>query len=158
MGVRKVEINLNTVCGGESKVGIRSFGGVFSSRAEMLTSRADILNDKDRALMKMYLRNGLTFRQIAHVSGMNETTVARRIHKLTAKLIDGEYITCLRNRDRFNRIEMTVSRDYFLEGISQKKIAKKRKLTVYSTRKILLKIREVIDACRTRRQKGDMKK
>ena len=155
MGKRKVAIDLNSVCEGEGKAGIRSFGGVFSSQADMLAIRADILNAKDRALLKMYHRNGLTFRQIAHVAGVNEAIIARKIHKLTAKLVDGEYLTCLRNRDKFNRTEMTVARDYYLEGMSQKQIAKKRKMTIYSTRKILLKIRQILESCDRQHTRGN---
>jgi len=147
MGGRKVWVNLNRVGDGGNKAEIRSFSKVFSSRIETLASRTDILNTKDRAIMTMYLKNGFTFRQIAEVAGTNESVISRRIHKLTSKLTDGEYITCLRNRDKFDRVEMAVAKDHFLNGISQIKTAEKHGMTIYSTRKLLRKILKVVDSC-----------
>lgn len=148
MGGRKVWDNLNKVGDEDSKAEIRSFGKVYSGRIETLASRAEILNSKDQAIIKMYLKNGLTFRQIAQVAGTTEGVIARRIHKLTSKLTDGVYITCLRNRDKFDRVEMAVAKDHFLEEMTQMKIAEKHGMTVYSTRKLLRKILKVLDACR----------
>ncbi len=151
MAGRKVGIDFDKVCDSNSKVGLRSCGSVFSSRIDMLTSRADILSSNDRALMKMYLKNGTTFRQMAQVAGTNEKAIARKIHDLTSRIIEGEYITCLRNRERFDRIEMAVARDYFIEGLTQKRIAKKRRITLYTTRKILLKIQDIVSKLENRR-------
>jgi hypothetical protein len=144
---RKGEIDFNTICKEDSKSGFHSYKGVFSDRAEMLVNRADILNGKDKALLKMYLTNGMTFRQIACIAGTSELVIGRKIHALTAKLVEGDYITCLQNRNKFKRFEMVVAKDYFLEGISQKAIAKKRKMTVYTTRKVLRNIREIVAGC-----------
>jgi hypothetical protein len=144
---RKGEIDFNTICKEDSKGGFHSCKGVFSDRAEMLANRADILNGKDKALLNMYLKNGMTFRQIAYAAGTTELIIGRRIHALTAKLAEGDYITCLQNRDKFNRVEMAVAKDYYLDDISQKAIAKKRRMTVYTTRKVLRNIREIVAAC-----------
>jgi hypothetical protein len=144
MSGQKVVIDIDNAFDADNEVELRSCGSVFSGRIDLLASRADILNSKDRALMKMYLKHGMTFRQMAQVAGTYESMISRRIHKLTSRLIEGEYITCLQNRDKFDRIEMAVARDYFLEGISQQAIAKKRGLTVYTTRKILLKIQDIV--------------
>ena len=144
MGSQKVMVNLSGICDRGSKAALHSCNNVFSSGIDMLASRADILNGKDRALMKMYLKHGTTFRQMAQVAGTNEATIARKIHSLTSRLVEGEYITCLRNRDKFDRIEMAVARDYFIEGMPQRAIAKKRGLTIYTTRKILLKIQKLV--------------
>lgn len=149
MGFRKAEVDIEQVCGPDNNVGARSIGGVFSSHAEMLAARADILNAKDRALMKMYLKNGLTFLQIAKIVGMNPTTIARRIRKLSTRLADNKYITCLRYREQFGRDEISIAKDYYMEGMSQRQIARKRGMSVYSTRKVLERIRSVVDSCRT---------
>ena len=114
------------------------------NRIDLLKVRADILVGRDRALMKMYLEDGIPFRRIAQVAGVNEATIARRICKLTKKLLDSEYITCLRNRNRFTRTEQLIARDYFLLGLSQKKIADKRNITIYGLRKTLTKIQQLV--------------
>ena len=113
-------------------------------RIDLLRSRVSLLTGKDKLLMTMYLRNGNTFYQMAKLTGVNEATVARRIYKVTKRLMDGEYITCLRNRDKFTEEEMAVARDYFLGGKSIKKIAVKRRLSYYRVRQTLKKIQEIV--------------
>ncbi len=130
--------------GNDRNAGAVSKSDVYSSRVEMLSSRASVLTGKDRALMKMYLKNGSTFRQMARLAGTNEATVARRINKLVSRLVNAEYIICLRNRNIFDRIEISIARDFFIGGISQKKIALKRNVSIYIVRKALLKIQQVI--------------
>jgi predicted DNA-binding protein YlxM (UPF0122 family) len=115
-------------------------------KADLLRGRADLLTGKDKALMTMYLEHGNSFRQMARVAGVTEVTIARRIRKLTDRLIDGHYITCLRSRGKFTALEMTVARDYFLTGLSMKNIAAKRHSTFYRIRKMLEKIRLVVTA------------
>jgi len=113
-------------------------------RIELLRSRVSLLTGRDRLLMTMYLENGNTFRQMARLAGVNEANIARRIHKVTKRLIDGEYITCLRNRDKFTEAELAMAKDYFLLGLSQKKIALKRDCSTYQVRKILKRIQHLV--------------
>jgi hypothetical protein len=113
-------------------------------RIDLLRSRVNLLAGKDKLLMTMYLENGNSFRQMAQLAGINETSIARRIHKVTKRLIDGEYITCLRNRDKFTGAEMAVAKDYFLLGLSIRKIANKRRWTYYQVREILKKIQRTV--------------
>ena len=117
---------------------------VFRDRIDLLRNRAELLTGKDKVLMMMYLKNGNSFRQMARLMGVNEVSIARRIYKITQRLIDGEYITCLRNRDKFTPIEMRVSKDYFLEGFSMRKIAARHGLTYYRVRQTLKKIERLI--------------
>jgi predicted DNA-binding protein YlxM (UPF0122 family) len=116
----------------------------YRDRIDLLRSRVGLLTGKDKVLMTMYMENGNSFRQMARLSGVNEVSIARRIHKVTKRLINGEYITCLRNRDRFDKNELDVAKDYFLVGLSMKKIAKKRDSTYYCVRKALKKIQGII--------------
>ncbi len=117
---------------------------ICRDRIDLLRSRVNLLSGKDRLLMTMYLKNGNSFRQMARLAGVNEASIARRIHKITKRLIDGEYITCIRNRDKFARAELVVAKDYFLLGLSQKKIAAKRNYSLYSIRKTLSKIQQLV--------------
>ena len=119
---------------------------VYRDRIELLRSRVNLLGSKDRLLMTMYLENGNSFYQIGKLAGVSETTIARRIDRLTKKLIEGEYIICLRNREKFTRSELAVVRDHFLMGMSLKKIAKKRRRTFYQVRQMMKKIKRLISA------------
>lgn len=116
----------------------------YRDRIDLLRSRANMLTGKDKALMTMYLENGNSFRQMAQLAGVNEATIARRIHKITRRLINGEYITCLRSRDKLTRTEMEVAKDYFLLGLSIKKIADKRHCSYYRVRESLKKIQQLV--------------
>jgi len=113
-------------------------------RIDLLRSRASLLTGRDRLLMEMYLENGNTFRQMARLAGVNESSIAKRINKVTKRLLDGEYITCLRNRERLGVAELSMAKDYFLDGLSIRRIAEKRGCTFYQVRKTLLKIQAIV--------------
>ena len=120
----------------------------YRDRIDLLHRRASLLTGKDRLLMIMYLERGNSYRQMARLAGVAETSIARRIQKITERLIDGEYITCLRNRDKFTRTEMAVANDYFLLRLPQRKIAAKRNYSVYRVRKILKRVRQLVQTIR----------
>jgi len=98
--------------------------------------------------MTLYLVDGKSFRQIAQLAGIDETSIARRVYKLTERLLDGEYITCLRNSHKFTRTDMVVAKEYFLMGLSIKKIATKYQWTYYRVRKTVRKIRRMVKELR----------
>jgi predicted DNA-binding protein YlxM (UPF0122 family) len=116
----------------------------YRDRIDLLRSRVNLLTGQDKLLMTMYLENGNSFRQMARLAGVNETNIARRIHKVTKRLIDGEYITCLRNRDKLTDAELAIAKSYFLTGLSIKKIAAKKHTTYYRIRETLKKIQRIV--------------
>ena len=118
----------------------------WRNRIDSLRSRVGLLVGKDKLLMTMYLENGNSFRQIARLTGVNISTVARRIHKLAKRLTNGEYITCLRNREKFTGAELVIVKDYFLVGLTRREIAAKRNCSVYRVRKILKKVQRLVAA------------
>lgn len=113
-------------------------------RIDLLQNRIELLTGRDRVLMSMYLQNANSFRQMAKLSGVNEATIARRIYKIVNRLIDGEYLTCLRRRREFSSLELKVAKDYFVRGLSQRKIAKKRNCSLYHVRKTTRKIQQMV--------------
>lgn len=114
-------------------------------RMELLRSRIELLKGREKALMQMYVENGISCRQLAQLSGVNEANIARRIEKLTRRLLDGEYIRCLRNREKFTRQEMAIARSYFVQGLSRRKIAFRLGVGVYRVRKSLRKIHRILN-------------
>lgn len=116
----------------------------YRDRIDLLRSRVNLLTGKDKLLMTMYLENSNSFRQMARLAGVNESRIARRIHKVIKRLLDGEYITCLRNRNKFSKTEMGIAKDYFLLGLSMKKIAGKRRRSYYRVRETLKKIQRLV--------------
>ncbi len=93
----------------------------------------------------MYLENGNTFRQMASLIGINEANIARRINKITKRLINGKYIICVRNSEQFSKIELGIAKNYFLLGMSIRDIAKKFSITYYRSRQTLQKIQNLIE-------------
>ncbi len=114
---------------------------------DLLRSRLHLLNGKEKVLMTMYLENGNSCRQIARLTGVSDTSIARRINILTERLTDGEYITCLRNRDKFTRDQMTIAKDYFLVGLSMKEITVKRRWSRHHVRETIIKIKSILNDC-----------
>ncbi len=115
----------------------------YRDRIDLLRSRVSMLTGKDKLLMTMYLSNSNSFRQMARLAGVSEASIARRIRKVTKRLTDGKYITCLRNRDKLTRGEMAVAKDYYLLGLSQRKISLKRNYSIYRIGKILTRIQQL---------------
>jgi hypothetical protein len=116
------------------------------NRVELLRSRVCHLRGRDRLWMTMYLQNGNNINQMARMCGKSPSTIYRRICKLTRLLIESEYITCLRFRDRFSKTEMLFAREYFLEGISYRDIAKKHCISAYKVHKMVMGIRGVLES------------
>lgn len=111
-------------------------------RIELLRRRVNLLKGKDKLLMTMYLDNSNSFRQMSQLAGIDETSIARRINRIIKRLIDGKYIICLRNCNRFTAGELTIAKEYFLLGLSIKKIAARKRWTYYQTHKTIKKIQQ----------------
>lgn len=116
----------------------------YRDEIDLLHGRLDLLKGKDKVLMTMYLENDNSFRQIAQLIGISETSIARRIRGLTKRLADGQYITCLRNRNKFTEFQINIAKDYFLFGLSIKEIANIRWCSFYRIRKTIKEIKSII--------------
>ena len=139
--MKRVQVDFDRIAANEG--GSLSARTIYADRIELLRARAQILAGKDKALMEMYLKNGSTLSQMARLAGVSEATISRRVHRLVRRLLDGEYIRCLRKCGQLDSLEQAIARDYFLEGLSRKKIALKRDVTAYQVRKMLKKIKLV---------------
>ena len=109
-----------------------------------LQKRVNLLTGKDKVLMRMYLENGASFRQISGLTGISEQAIARRIQKLARRLAEGQYIDCLRHRDKLTARELNIAKDYFLKGLSMRSIAAKYDSSYYRVRKAIGKIQYLL--------------
>jgi hypothetical protein len=105
---------------------------------ELLRIRAAQLAGEDRALMTLYLDGGNSFRQIARLTGQYPTSIARRIRRITQRLLDETYPRCLQNRAAFTAFELAVIKDHFVRGYSCHEISRTRKASYYHIRSIIL--------------------
>ena len=117
------------------------------AQIDLLRSRLSHLDKDDKLLMTVHLENGNNTYQISRMTGLCRTSIARRINLLTMRLLEGIYITCLRNRRKFNKHQMAIAKDYFLTGLSIKKIALKRRRSRYCIAETLKKIKSILKEC-----------
>lgn len=121
----------------------------LKDRIDLIRCRAELLTGRDRVLIQMYLDNTGTVRQMARLAGVNEANVARRIHKLVRRLLDGQYITCLHYRDKFTEEQIEMARDYFLDGLPMREIADRHETTYYAVRRTIKQIQRLTAVTRT---------
>jgi predicted DNA-binding protein YlxM (UPF0122 family) len=104
------------------------------NQVDLLRGRIELLEGKDRAMMEMYLEQGNSLRQIAELLGVNATSLARRIRKLSERLTKGIYLQCRRHENMFSESELSLAKDYFLRGMNMRRIAKRRKMRYHKVR------------------------
>ena len=128
-----------------------NFKGLRQGSIELLRSRLNLLCGTDKLLMTMYIEHGNSFRQIARIRGVAETSIARRIRAIAKRLTDGPYIDCLRNRDKLTSCQLTIAKDYYLLDLSMRQIATKRQWSYYRVRDTIIQIRKIISTLQQRR-------
>jgi CRP-like cAMP-binding protein len=121
----------------KSTVGFRDF-------YELLESRLEFLEGRDRQIMTMRIRQGASFGQIAILTNSHESTIARAIRRLSARLLTGAFIDCLRNKNRLTDEQLAIARDRFLLKLPFKTIAKKQNCTLYHVRLIVEQITKTL--------------
>jgi len=112
---------------------------------ELLAGRLNLLVGTDKLLMTMYIEHGNSIRQIARIRGTTEASIARRIRAISKRLADGPYIDCLRNRDRLTGLQLAIAKDYYLMGLSMRRIAAKRRWSYYRVRDTIIEIRSIVN-------------
>lgn len=110
---------------------------------ELLKGRISILKGAEKLLMKMYFVDGYTMYQIAARAGVTEGTVSRRIKRISQRLCGPLFCAFFENKKNFDTLERRVVRDFLREGLSQRKISAKRKLTRYRVRKAIDKLQSL---------------
>ena len=121
----------------------------LAGMADLLNSRAKMLTGKDKALMKMYLDGKVSFRQMSRISSVTESSIRRRVGRLIKGLLGEEFVICIKYRQRLGKKELDIARDYYVAGLSQKKMAAKNKCTMYFVKKSVSNIRQLVDEVRT---------
>lgn len=115
---------------------------------ELLRSRIDLLTGTNRTLVMMYLEHGNSLRQIAELAGLQTSTVARRIRRIVERLHDETFLLCLKQRDSFSELELAIVKDYFVLGLSARRISSNRNVSYYRVRAAIRKARHLASAPR----------
>jgi DNA-directed RNA polymerase specialized sigma subunit len=111
---------------------------------DLVRGRLNLLKGKEKIIMAMYIEKGNSIRQIARLMGVDEMKISRKIQKLTHTLSDGTFIKCIKKRDKLSLREMSIARDYFLNGSSIRQIANKNNWSFYRVRQKLQEIKHTI--------------
>ena len=107
---------------------------------DALRNKSSVLGEEDRGLMKMYLDKGASLQQIARVAGLNEVTIARRIHSITRRLAEGAYLECVRHGDKLSSEELGIAAGYYLRGMPMRHIAAGGGISYHRVRKAVRRI------------------
>jgi DNA-binding CsgD family transcriptional regulator len=127
---------------------------VNQDRAELVRKRIKILSGKEKHLMQMYFENGCSCWLIAGLLGVHESNVSRQIRKITNRLMAGQFIRCMRNRDFLSPEQLEIARDYFVRRRGLRQIARREGFSVHQVRKIIERIDAVIDVAEGRRKES----
>jgi len=107
---------------------------------DKLIERMKILNKADQVLLKMHLIDGYTYQQLSALAGVSVSTVHRRVHRISKRLMSDNIALFYENKDRFEPREKLIITDYLRDGLSQRKISQKRRITRYRVRKAMAKL------------------
>jgi len=118
---------------------------MLREQMEILRNRLCLLGEKDRALMRMYLENGSSIRQLAKLTGTNRANISRKVRKITRRLLDERFVICLHKRRAMTPFEFSVARDSFIKGLSFREISQRKRVSYHSIRKTMKNIKRVID-------------
>ncbi|MBC8378640.1 MAG: hypothetical protein H8E62_05650 [Planctomycetes bacterium] len=99
--------------------------------------RSELLSGEDKALVQMIFEKGSSFTEIAKLTGQHPSSIARRFRDLLQKLLTKELLALLRNQAGFKPVDITICRDYFLQGLPKRMIARKLNVSDYRIRKVL---------------------
>jgi hypothetical protein len=109
----------------------------------------------------LYLESGSSLSQMARLTGMQVSSMARRVRRIIERLCDETYILCLDHSAGFSALELAIVKDHFVRGLSLRRISRNRNLGYYRVRRAAAKARHLAAAqnCGLRpriRVSGDM--
>lgn len=122
---------------------------------ELVRQRIRILSGTDKVMMSMYYIDGCSYSRIAALMGINQSNVARRIRRITSRLLTGQYIRCLQNKRYFGTTELQIAKDYYVCRRTMRQIAQQRGSSFYEVRKAIARIEAILEAAEIGRQRTE---
>lgn len=112
------------------------------SQSDVIFSRLALLDPADRVMVEMHLLHGVSYKELGLLTGEKSQTLARRVDHCVRRLLGGQYIVVVRNRQCFSPEELAVAYDSFLLGMGYRTIAKKRGLGTGTCRGMVKRLKE----------------
>jgi hypothetical protein len=80
---------------------------------------------------------------MARLTGMQASSIGRRIRRIIARLCDETYVLCLNRPGGFSTLELAIIKDHFVRGLSLRRISANRHLGYYRVRRAAAKARHL---------------
>ena len=110
--------------------------GMEALKDRVLT-RADTLEADQRALLRVILEQGSSYRQVARLRGEHASTVSRRFRRLLRKLSHATGGKTPIKAGRLAPLDEAILSAYYLLGMNQSRIAARLSISRYRVRKAL---------------------
>lgn len=99
--------------------------------SDLICSRLDWLEGRDRILLEMVYDRGFSYRTVARITRMRPSSVSRRIRILANRLLSREYQICLLHRNDLSCLQMSIAREHFVLGMGRRAIARRHHISLY---------------------------
>ena len=114
------------------------------SLSDVICQRLYWLDGMDRLLLELVYEKNTSYRQVAQLIGLSETTVSRRVRKLTKGLLSRDYQICLKNRWNLSAFQLKLARERFVLRLSYKAIARRHRISLYRVQYHLHRLSQVL--------------
>ena len=114
------------------------------SLSDVICQRLYWLDGMDRLLLELVYEKNTSQRQVAQLIGLSETTVSRRVRKLTKGLLSRDYQICLKNRWNLSAFQLKLARERFVLRLSYKAIARRHRISQYRVQYHLHRVSQVL--------------
>ena len=118
---------------------------ILQNQAVILRERLNYLHGREKIIMSMYLINGISYRQIALLLKINKGTIFRIIKKTIHILTEGVFAACIEKKELFSPDEISIAKDYYVNCLTIREIAKKHKTSFYNIREQLNEIKHTAE-------------
>lgn len=121
---------------------------LISKYIDVLIARLELLRKSEKALLEAYLQDDVSLRNLAELTKTPVSTISRQIRQLSQRLLHGDYIYVIRNRSRFNEHELKIAYDHYILGQGYRRIARSRRLSEFTVRRQLARLKLEIAAAK----------
>jgi len=113
--------------------------------SDLILHRLSWLEEQDRLLLELVYEKGLSYRQIARLTGIRESSISRRVRKLTGRLLNRTYSLCLLHRSELSPMQLCIARNRYVLGKSRRDIACQLRITLYSVDRHLQRLEKILE-------------
>jgi DNA-directed RNA polymerase specialized sigma24 family protein len=103
----------------------------------VLRGRLELLSDEDRELLESVLLRGQSASSLARIMGVRPRGVRRRVHRLVRRVTARSFLDAARALDYLPAGDAELARLHFCQGLSQRELCRRLKVTSHALRRRL---------------------